>query len=156
MQAKRFARNVEETIAAGGVFSIEIENTNNRRANWHGIRWQGKLRADNVSADGEAHGLLVLFCRSGQFGSLTEPFFDSDSDLEKLSEAIVAVIPWSVFGGSTNPVGANTYQEWSLDIKTSRTCARGGVLEGTIVSMSESSKSIIVSNQLLSAFETTV
>jgi len=156
MQVKRYARGVEDTVAAGGVNSVIITNSQSRRANFHGIRWQGRLRADNVSADNEAHGMLALMCQPGGFTGLTEPDFDSDSNLEDLSAITIAMVPWSVFGGSTNPVGGNTFFDWNIVIKTSRTCSRGDMLRGKVISYNESAKSIVISNQLLSCFETTL
>ena len=156
MQSKRYSRNNEETVAAGGIFSVLITNTENRRANFHGIRWQGRIRVDNVSADNESHGLLALMCQPGGFVGLTESSFDSDSNLSDLSDITIAMVPFSVFGGSTNPVGTGTIFDWNIVIKTSRTCARGGSIRGKVINYNESAKSIVIANQLLSCFETTV
>ncbi len=156
MQTKRYARNVEETIAAGAAFNVgEILNNLNRRANYHGIRVRGRLRADNASADNEAHGLIALFCTNSQLG-ITESQVDSDTNLQDLSEEIVAICPWSVFGGSTNPVGEGTIFDYEFVIKSSRTCARGQELRLVIFNHTESAKSVINAMSLLSCFETTV
>ena len=154
MQTKRYAMDRENTLAAGAVEVVEILNSAERKANYHGIRWQGSLRADNASADNEAHGLLVLTCQSNIFGDQAEGAFDSDSDLENQSGVIVAVEPWSVFGGSTNPVGGNTFHAWNIVLGTSRTCSKNDKLMAHIVSFAESAKNVVIEISLLSAFET--
>ena len=156
MQTKRFERTAEETLGASGVSEISITNLELRRTNFHGIRFQGRLRADNVSADNEAHGFIIIACVPGGFDDLTETDVDSSGDLQARSEILAVVMPWSVFGGSSNPVGANTFFEWDIVMKTSRTCPRGSALQGYVISMAESAKSVIVSHALLSCFETTV
>ena len=156
MQTKRYARLSEATVAAGATSRVDIDNVAERRANWHGIRYQGRLRADNASADNEAHGIILLVCIPGQLSTLVETNVDSDSELENKSGIIIAIIPWAVFGGSTNPVGEGTLFDWNMVIKTSRTCSKGDELQGYVISFSESAKSIIISNSLLSCFETTL
>jgi len=156
MQTKRYEQQRESTLAAGAVLEATIQNDSERRANFHGIRFQGRLRADNASADNESHGYIILTCEPGGYPALTEAQVDSSSDLETRSEIIIAIIPWAIFGGSTNPVGTGTLWDWSLDIKTSRTCSKGSKLVGYVISLNESAKSTIVSNMLLSCFETTL
>jgi len=154
MQTKRYAITVEDTLAAGGINTSDIVNQSDRRANFHGIRYQGRLRADNASADNEAHGFVAIHCRPAILGGLTESNFDTASDLENQSGIMVAIKPWSVFGGSTNPVGANSFFEWDIVIKTSRTCSKNDELKAIVVSNAESAKSVIISHALLSCFET--
>ena len=156
MQVKRYATFREDTVGAGGIVNADIVNTSERRANFHGIRCQGRLRADNVSADGEASGYIVIDCQPAIFGNLVEANFDSTSDLENASGTRVVLIPWSVFGGSTNPAGSGTKFDWDITLKTSRTCSKNDELKMYVVSFAESSKSIIVANALLSCFETTI
>jgi len=156
MQTKRYNRTAEQTVAAGAVNVLTIQNTSERRANFHGIRFSGRLRADNASADNEAHGLLMIICKPGGFDTLTETDVDSDSGLEDRSEVNCIVKPWAVFGGSTNPVGGGTFVDWDFVMKTSRTCSKGSSIQGYVISMAESAKSIVVSHQLLSCFETTL
>jgi len=156
MQTKRYATLREDTLAAGAVLNAAINNSAERRANYHGIRCQGRLRADNASADNEASGYIAIDCQPAQLGDLTEAQFDSVSDLENSSGLRVTLTPWSVFGGSTNPVGADTFFEWDFSLKTSRTCSKNDELKMTVVSFAESAKSVIVSNALLSCFETTI
>jgi len=156
MQTKRYATFREDTLAAGAIMNADIVNTSERRANFHGIRCSGRLRADNASADNEASGYIAIDCRPAQLGALTEANFDSVSDLENASGFRVALIPWSVFGGSTNPVGGNTFFEWDIVIKTSRTCSKNDELKMLAVSFTESAKSVVLSNCLLSCFETTL
>lgn len=155
MQAKRYDTMQEQTIGAGNAASINITNSANRRANYHGIRAIGRIRADNVSADNEAHGLVMLLCINDNFPIL-EPDVDSNTGLQELSEQIIAIEPWSVFGGSTSLVGGNTFYDFNFNIKTSRTCSRGQELRLLIVSMAESAKSVVVQHALLSCFETTI
>ncbi len=156
MQTKRYAIIVEDTLAAGGINTADIVNQSDRRANFHGIRFKGRLRADNASADNEAHGFIALHCSPAILGGVTESNFDTASDLENQSGIMVAIEPWSVFGGSTNPVGSNTYHEWDFVIKTSRTCAKNDELKAIVVSNAESAKSVVISHALLSCFETTL
>ena len=156
MQQKRYVREAEDTLGASGVAQLIFRVLENRRANFHGIRYQGRLRADNVSADNEAHGLIIVTCEPGGYDALAEVDVDSNANLEDRSEVLVAVKPWSVFGGSSNPVGANTFFEWDISIGTSRTCSKGAGIAGYVISMAESAKSIVVSHHLLSAFETTL
>ncbi len=156
MQTKRYSRNVEETIAAGATFGVaNIVNNDNNTANFHGIRYWCRLRADNASADNEAHGIVAIYCKSSSaYASLAESAFDSDTNLQDLSNEIMAIVPWAVFGGSTNPVGAGTFQDVEVNFKTSRNCGRGGSILVRVVNYGESAKSIIVSNSLLSCFQT--
>ena len=156
MQTKRYATLRESTLAAAGSLPVSIINDSDRRANFHGIRCCGRLRADNVSADGEASGYIVIDCNPAQLGQITEASFDSVGNLEDASGFRVALMPWSVFGGSTNPVGAGTFFDWDIVIKTSRTCSKNDRLQMLLVSFAESSKSVIVANALLSCFETTL
>ena len=156
-QSKRYALDRELTIAAGGTNLIEILNNQDRRANWHGIRFWCKIRADNVSADNEAHGIVALYVKpASNFPGLSEGSFDSDSDLQNLSEILLAVCPWAVFGGSSNPIGANTFQEIECVFKSSRSVGRGASLVAHFVNYTESAKSVVVQNALLSCFETTI
>ncbi len=156
MQTKRYATLREDTLASGALLEGDIVNQSERRANFHGIRYSGRLRADNASADNEASGYIYLDCNPAQLGQITEISFDSTSDLENASGFRVALLPWSVFGGSTNPVGAGTFFDWDIVIKTSRTCSKNDRLQMGVVSFAESAKSVIVANALLSCFETTL
>jgi len=156
MQTKRYALIREATVASAGASRGEIINNSDRRANFHGIRWKGRIRADNASADNEAHGVLLLFCKPDMYPDLTESAFDSNNDLETASPVVIAIEPWSVFGGSTNPVGEGTHYDFNIVIdRTSRTCSKDEKIIGAIISYQESSKSVIV-NHLLSCFETTL
>ena len=155
MQTKRYASDREATIGAGGVRTMEIVNESTRRANWHGIRFSGRIRADNASADNEANGWIAIVCQPGEYTNLIESSFDNDSDLENLSEVIVAVLPWSVFGGSTHPVEFGAIFDFDIVINTSRTCGKGTKLIGYIVSNSVSAKNVLHTSQL-SAFETVI
>ena len=156
MQTKRYGTLIEDTLAAGATLVANIVNDSDRRANFHGIRARGRLRADNVSADGEAGGYIFLDCTPAQLGQITEASFDSVGNLEDASGFRVALVPWSVFGGSTNPVGGDTFFDWDIVIKTSRTCSKNDRLQMGVVSFAESSKSVIIANALLSCFETTL
>ncbi len=156
MQQKRYDRTSEQTVGAGAVTQLIFRVQENRRSNFHGIRYQGRLRADNASADNEAHGLIIITCEPGGYPTLAEADVDSNANLEDRSEVLVAVLPWSVFGGSTNPVGGDTFFDWDLAIGTSRTCSKGAGIAGYVISMAESAKSVIVSHHLLSGFETTI
>ena len=153
MQQKRYVRGSELTLATGSRQEIEILQGEPRKANFHGIRASGRIRADNVSADNEAHGLIVIFCKNEDF-DVSEGMVDGASDLESLSEQIVAVMPWAVFGGSTNPVGGGTFFDFEIAPKSSRTCPKGQHLSLAVYSMAESAKSVIITNMLLSCFET--
>ncbi len=154
MQSKRYAISRESTVASGGIDTITIQNDTKRRANYHGIRWSGRLRADNASADNEAHGFFVLLCRSAAFASLGEANYDTADNLEDQSGIIMIISPWSVFGGSTNPVGVGTTWDWNFEMRTSRTCSANDLISAKIVSLAESAKSVVVGNSLLSCFET--
>ena len=156
MQVKRFAQENEKTLGSGIATFIEISQNAERKANFHGIRWSGRLKADQVSADNEAHGLLMLTCRTTAFGDLLSNDVNSDAELENLSEIIVATLPWAVFGGSTTLSGAGTIFDWDIVINTSRTCTKGMSLRANTFSDAGSAKSIIIMNQLLSCFETIV
>ncbi len=156
-QTKRYERSNEVTIAAGGTPDVlTIQNNSERRANFHGIRYQGRIKIDNASADNESHGLILLTCEPGGYGTLTEANVDSGSDLETRSEVIIAVQPWSVFGGSTSLVGGDTFFDFHFDIGTSRTCSKGSKIVGYVFNMAESAKSVILAHSLLSCFETTL
>ena len=153
MQAKRFARINEETVSAGAGGNVDITQTSFRKSNFHGIRAQGRIRADNVSADNEAHGIVALLCKSQEY-TIPETLVDSDSNLEDLSEQIIAIMPWAVYGGSSNPVGGGTYFDFDIHVKSSRTCTKGMELYLGVYNYAESAKSVIISQMLLQAFET--
>ena len=145
MQQKRFDTNEEQTIAAGASDACQIVNQESRKGNFHGIRWNGRIRADNVSGDNEAHGRLILFCLPAAM-TLVAADADSDSELEDLSDFIIASEVWSVFGGSTNPIGEGTHYDFDIAPKTSRTCAKDGYIHAMIVSDPSSAKSVIATH----------
>ena len=156
MQAKRYALLREATLAPSGILSNAIINDDSRRTNFHGIRWSGRIRADNATADNEAHGQLVILCKSNSLDNPTEPDFDTSGNLEDQSGIIVMIKPWSVFGGSTNPVGYGTFFDWDVAIATSRNCSKNDELVFLFVSNAESAKNAVVTNSLGSCFETTL
>ena len=157
MQTKRFGIDSEATIAVGQIRSVEIDNISDRRANWHGIRFWCRIRADNASADNEAHGLVAIMIRpSSEQGDMGEGSFDTALQLENQSELCIAYCPWAVFGGSTNPVGAGTFQDIECVIKTSRTCGKGAVLTARVINNADSAKSVILATAQLSCFETVI
>ena len=155
MQAKRFSRTNEATVGSGASVVLgTITNNQSRKANFHGIRASGRIRADNVTSDNEAHGLIVIWCKNAEF-TIVENQIDGTSELEEFSDQVVAVLPWAVFGGSTTPNQFGAIFDFDINIgKTSRTCTRGQELELACYSMAESSKSVVVMHSLLSCFET--
>ena len=153
MQQKRYANADEVTIASGGSTTLLITNNELNRMNVHGIRYKGRLRADNVSADNEAHGFIILMAHPASY-TFAASDFTNNTELEDASDWIIAVEPWSIFGGSTNPVGFGTFYDWEMVINSSRTLRKDAILRAVVLSQTGSAKSVIVTNHLLSCFGT--
>ena len=159
MQTKRYSLAREQTIATGIAQQLlSITNDSDRRANFHGTRVWCKVKVDQTSADNESHGIIAIMTRSSikTQGALTEADFDSGGDFEDMSENIMAICPWAIYGGSTNQVGGNTFQEIECVFNSSRTLSKGGQLVVICVNYGESQKSVIVHECLLSTFETVI
>ena len=141
MQSKRAAYIEEDTVGSGGNTDVDIDNNSDFKTNFHNIHAFVRIRADNVSADNEAHGFAYI--ASVPQASVGFPAIRSVGDYEDRQEWIVASAPWFVFGGSTNPNNYGAIQDIEFHPKTSRTLPKGGRLFLVVTSDSQSAKSVI-------------
>ena len=148
-QTKRYESAELFTIGSPGTLSEIITNTDNLKVNWHGIRFKGRIRADNASADNETHGFCGIMCIDQE--GVAVPQLLTEGNLNQFYPFIVAVEPWSVFGGSTNPNQYGSQHDFDYVIKTSRTCPKEGRLIGFV---SNNGAKSVVATTLLSTFET--
>ena len=93
MQTKRYETAENFTLGSGTQLSEVITNADNLRVNWHGIRFQGRIFADIVSADNNCRGFLGIMCLPP---GLSTPTIANESDLNDNYQYIIAVTPWYV------------------------------------------------------------
>ena len=148
MQTKRYESLENGTLGTGQLNEI-IENQDNLKVNFHGIRFKGRIKADHVSADNASSGYVGVMCIN-QAGT-TIPTLQTETDLRENYTYIIAVEPWYTYGGSTtqNEVALH---DFDFALKTTRTCPRDGRLIGFISNRTGGKNQNV--NSLISAFET--
>ena len=153
MQTRRWESNEAATLGNATPLNLVINQDENRRSNFHGIRAKGRIKVDEATANNAAKGFVTLMCIDQQ--DVAIPNIDNSADLEDHQGWIVASEVWRIYGGSTTPAGGYTFFDFDWVIKTSRTCPKGGRLILQVFNDSGIAKNVIVT-QMLSAFETTV
>ena len=63
MQSKQFQESVRQTIPqVSGVNTLVIENTENHRVNYHGIRFSGRINSEVTVGANFGSGYITLMC----------------------------------------------------------------------------------------------
>jgi len=153
MQNKRFDEAELQTIpTATGINTLVLEVTDEHRINFHGIRYKGRIHADNAVSNKFQHGYVTLLCVPNDQVALSGIF--SVADMIDWNAMIVAIMPWSTYQGVTlTSDGASTFFEFDIAPKTSRTCAKGGKIVAQVTNVGLGNA---VVNALLTSFTTTV
>ncbi len=153
MQSKRFDETELATIPpTTGINTLVIENNDDFRVNFHGIRYKGRILVDNTSANIFQNGYIALLCVPNDFIPTTGIF--DIATMRDMNEMIIAIEPWSMFSNLINgSKGYGTVYDFDIAPKTSRTCSMGGKIVGQVTN--EGLGNVVV-NALLSTFSTTV
>jgi len=154
MQSKRFDEAELQTIVtATGINTLVLENQDEHRINYHGMRFQGRIIANNSGGNLFQHGYVTLLCVPNDQVALSGIF--SVADMRDWNEMIIAIIPWAVFAGTTTSAsdGYSKVFDFNISPKTSRTCSRGGKIVAQVTNVGLGS---VVINTLLTTFTTTV
>ncbi len=151
MQTKQFDEAELATIPTlTGINTLVIENNEDHRVNYHGIRYKGRIQSGESTAMFQ-NGYVTLLCVPNDFIPITGIF--DIATMRDMNEMIVAIEPWALH---KNVVGADTsaeYYDFDFAPKTSRTCSMGGKIVGQVTN--EGLGSVVV-NALLTMFTTTV
>ena len=152
MQSKRFEASETITIPTlTGINSLIIENEDEHRINYHGIRFKGRILKDDVTHNTYQNGYIALLCVPNDFIPITGIF--NTSDMEKMNQMIIALEPWSLQSGASGRGDTTSMYDFDIAPKTSRTCSKGGKIIGQITNEGLGS---VVLTTLLTTFSTTV
>jgi len=153
MQNKSYKHEERLVVPVNGVNTNTFQNLSERKENFHGIRWSGRIITDDL-VEGFSSGFLTLFClpTAGQ----AVPNFFTELSLNDNQDFIIAVMPWMVFNqGAGTKENAHTASmfDFNFEIKTSRTCSRGGRIIAQLTN-DVTSTNLVVFNMLFSTFRT--
>ncbi len=152
MQSKRFDEAELQTIPTlVGINTLVIQNDAQHRVNFHGIRYKGRLMKDNAGGAIFQTGYVTLMCIPNDFIATTGIF--GIAEMRQMNEMIIAIEPWSIFGGTAGQAGGMGHYDFDISPKTSRTCAFGGKIIGQVTN---SGLGNVLVTALLSTFSTTV
>ncbi len=154
MQNKRFDEAELATIPAStGINTLVLEVTDEHRINFHGIRYQGRVHADNLTGDLYQNGYITLLCVPNDQVALSGIF--DVNDMIDWNAMIVAIKPWSIYSrtDANKNDGAQRFVDWDIAPKTSRTCAKGGKIVAQVTNVGLGN---VIVNALLTSFTTTV
>ncbi len=152
MQSKRFdVAEVAVIPTLTGINTLVIENQDEHRINFHGIRYVGRIHKEATDPSIFQNGYVTLLCVPNDFIPTTGIF--NNNDMEAMNDMIIGILPWSIYTGANNDASSATFYEFSITPKTSRTCSKGGKILGQVTN--EGLGSVVV-NALLSTFSTTV
>ncbi len=151
MQTKRFDEAEVATIPTlTGINSLILENQDDHRVNFHGIRYKGRINGSSV-ANQIQHGYVTLLCVPNDFIPTTGIF--DIATMRDMNEMIIAIQPWMILNGSTNTAGYGSTFDWDIAPKTSRTCSMGGKIVAQVTNVGLGAVQV---NALLTLFSTTV
>ncbi len=153
MQNKRFDEAELATIPTlTGINTLVLEVADEHRINFHGIRYCGRIMADDTTgADKYQHGYVTLLCVPNDQVALSGIF--DVNDMIDWNAMIIAIMPWATWAGGTGQAGASRFFDFNITPKTSRTCAKGGKIVAQVTNVGLAS---VVVNALLTSFTTTV
>ncbi len=154
MQSKRFDEAELQTIpTATGINTLVLEVADAHRINFHGIRYKGRIIADNAGVNIFQHGYVTLLCVPNDQVALSGIF--GIADMRDWNEMIIAIIPWSTYTVNITDKGQGSTNFFDFEIapKTSRTCSEGGKIVAQVTNVGLGS---VVVNALLTTFSTTV
>ena len=81
MQNKRYDTAETATIPTlTGINTLIIENEDEHRINFHGIRYKGRIFKDNAAANLFQNGYITLLCVPNDFIPTTGIFSNADMD----------------------------------------------------------------------------
>ena len=148
-------RNIErQVIPIAGVNNQTIQNLSERKENFHGIRFKGRIISDDL-VEGFSSGFITLMCLPTAAEAV--PIVDQASKLDDINEYVIAAEPWMILNpGAGTKDNAHTFSGYDFDIVitgTSRTCNRGGRIIAQVHN-DGTSVNLVVVNSLLSTFRT--
>ncbi len=153
MQTKSFKAEERLVLPPNGNNNNTFQNLAERKENFHGIRWSGRMISDDL-VEGFSSGFVTLLCLpiAGQ----PVPNIFNELEANENQEFIIATQSWMVFnpgaGTKDNAHFASVF-DWDFDIGTSRTCSRGGRIIAQIHN-DITSTNLVVVNHLFSTFRT--
>ncbi len=137
-----------------GTVNLTIENTENRKENFHGIRFKGRIITEDTNV-GFSSGFISVQCLPTT--AQTVPVYTGATVMNDNNDFIIAIEPFMVKNGAAGAeLNAETGSIYDFDFRiegTSRTCSRGGRIIGQVHNDSTSSNTVIF-NALLSTFRT--
>ena len=153
MQTKSYRSEERLVVPVTGTNTNTISNDSERKENFHGIRWKGRIITDDL-VEGFSSGFITLMCLPSSAQGV--PVIRSAIELDGDQEFIIASETFMVLnqgaGTKENAHTASMY-DWDFQIGTSRTCSRGGRIIAQITNDS-TSVNLVVVNHLLSTFRT--
>ena len=119
--------------------------------NFHGIRYKGRIIADDKSGEQFGSGMVTLMCIPND--QITIPTLLTEADLNDSNSFIIATEAWATLTNeNTAPnIGATRQYDFEFAPKTSRSCMRGGKIVGQITNNSPTTTLTVT--HLLSTFE---
>ncbi len=154
MQTKSYKNQERQALAANTQLNLTIQNDEQRRENFHGIRFKGRIISDDVTS-GFSSGFITVMCLPTS--GITVPIIASDTILDDQNEFIIASEPFMVLSVGASGENQNRYGGvYDFDIvldRTSRTCSKGGRITCQIHNDSGSTNLITV-NAMVSLFRT--
>jgi len=152
---KTYEFTQRQVLPNPGVNSLVIENTENREENFHGIRFSGRIIVDDTVA-GFIDGFITLMCIPND--QIAIPAIQSEAVLNDSNSFIIAVRPWMCVNPAAGTTENNEYGsvvDFDFgDIRTSRSCMKGGKIVGQ-VTVNGGVNSITLTS-LLSLFRTSI
>ncbi len=117
------------------------------------MRYKGRLITDDTVL-GFTSGFITLLCLPTT--NQVIPTISDDATADDANEFVIATEPFMVIndsaGGDNNAEFGSVY-DWDMQIKTSRTCSRGGRIIAQVHNDATSTNGIVI-NCLLSLFRT--
>jgi len=151
LQTKRFDEAESANIpTATGINTLVIENADDHRINYHGIRYKGRILS-TLTDDIFQNGYVTLLCVPNDFIATTGIF--DIATMRDMNEMIIGIEPFALFSGAGNRPGAGAMYDFNITPKTSRTCSKGGKILGQVTNAGVGDVTVTA---LLTAFSTTV
>ena len=153
MQTKSFLTQERLVIPVDGNNNSTFQNIENRKENFHGIRWSGRIITDDL-VEGFSSGFLTLICVPTT--ATATPIIGGAAGLDDNQEFIIATKHWMVLNPAAGTKdNAHTFSGYDFDfeINTSRTCSRGGKIIAQIHNDS-TSVNLVVYTMVFSTFRT--
>jgi len=153
MQTKSYESvELQALPAVTGINNLTIQNDEQRKENFHGIRFKGRIIMDGVNAPQFGKGFITLMCIPAEIASV--PAITSDVVLNDAQYWIIASEIWSMRADTTTVLARyGAIYDFDMIIGTSRTCNKGGRIVAQVTN--ESASTGVVLTCMLSLFRTT-